>query len=381
MPPCLMHVFPSFAIGGMQTQFATIANGLGRAFRHVIVSLDGRTQCRAKLAPGTPHEFLTPPPGSARGLAAAPAIARFLRAQAPAALVTYNWGAIEWCFVNRLCRIAPRIHAEHGFGPDEAERLKRRRNLFRRVALSGGTRLVVPSLALRDIARRHWGVRDPDLHLIPNGIDIAGMERRARSAPPAFARTGTDIVVGAVAPLVAVKNHARLLRVFAAAAQDDPRWRLVLVGDGPERPGLEAMADRIGIASRTLFVGSLDDPAAAIAAIDILATTSCTEQMPYGVLEAMALGKPVVAGAVGDIAAMVAAGNRPFVLRREDEAGLAAALRRLAGDEDLRRGIGDANRRRCSATYPEDRMRDAFQRLFEQATGGHPDLEIRGPDR
>ena len=64
MPPRLLHVFPTFAIGGMQTQFATVANALGGAFRHAIVALDGRTQCRAKLDPGTPHEFLDPPPGS-----------------------------------------------------------------------------------------------------------------------------------------------------------------------------------------------------------------------------------------------------------------------------------------------------------------------------
>lgn len=377
MPTCLMHVFPSFAIGGMQTQFATVANGLGRTFHHAIVALDGRTQCRAKLSAGTSHEFLTPPPGSARGLAAAPAIARFLRARAPAALLTYNWGAIEWCAVGRLAGIAPCIHAEHGFGPDEAQRLKRRRNLFRRMALAGDTRLVVPSLTLRDIARRHWGVPDTRLHLIPNGIDVAAMERRARVSPPAFDRDPAEIVIGAVAPLVAVKDHPRLLRVFAAASGGDTRWRLVLVGDGPERPALEAQARRSGIAARTMFLGSLDDPAAAMAAIDILATTSHTEQMPYCILEAMALGKPVLAGAVGDIATMVATENRPFVLPRADEAGLAHALRGLGDDAALRRRIGQANRRRCAVVHGEDRMRDAFRSLYAAVAGQRPDLEIR----
>jgi glycosyltransferase involved in cell wall biosynthesis len=369
MPPRLLHIFPTFAIGGMQTQFATVANALGGAFRHAIVALDGRTQCRAKLAPGTPHEFLDPPPGGAAGLVAAPAIARFLRAQAPAALATYNWGAIEWCAINRFAGVAPGIHAEHGFGPDEADHLLRRRNLFRRLALSRGTTLVVPSSTLQDVARRHWGVRDADLRLIPNGIDIAAMETRSRSAAPGFARTATDIVVGAVAPLVAVKNHELLLRVFAAASDGDPRWRLVVVGDGPERPRLEAASRRLGIAPRTAFVGSLDDPAGAIAAIDVLATTSHTEQMPYCVLEAMALAKPVVAGAVGDIAPMVAIENRPFVRPRDDEAGLALGLRRLGDDAALRRQVGDANRARCATAYGEDRMRDAFRSLYEEVAG------------
>lgn len=374
MPPRLLHVFPTFAIGGMQTQFATVANALGGAFHHAIVALDGRTQCRAKLDPGTPHEFLEPPPGGASGLAAAPAIARFLRSHAPTALATYNWGAIEWCFVNRLAGVAPGIHAEHGFGPDEADRLLMRRNLFRRVALSGGTTLVVPSLTLEQVAHRHWGVGTDTLRLIPNGIDIAAMNSRARAAAPGFARATTEIVVGAVAPLVAVKNHARLLRIFAAASDGDPRWRLVLVGDGPERPRLEAAARRLGIGARTSFIGSLDDPAGAIAAIDVLATTSHTEQMPYCVLEAMALAKPVVAGAVGDIAAMVARANQPFVLPRDDEAGLALALRRLGSDATLRRLVGDANRARCATAYGEGRMRDAFRNLYDEVAGRRAQL-------
>ncbi len=374
MPPSLLHVFPTFAIGGMQTQFATVANALGGAFHHAIVALDGRTQCRAKLDPGTPHEFLEPPPGGASGLAAAPAIARFLRSHAPTALATYNWGAIEWCFVNRLAGVAPGIHAEHGFGPDEADRLLMRRNLFRRVALSGGTTLVVPSLTLEQVAHRHWGVGTDTLRLIPNGIDIAAMNSRARAAAPGFARATTEIVVGAVAPLVAVKNHARLLRIFAAASDGDPRWRLVLVGDGPERPRLEAAARRLGIGARTSFIGSLDDPAGAIAAIDVLATTSHTEQMPYCVLEAMALAKPVVAGAVGDIAAMVARENQPFVLPRDDEAGLALALRRLGSDATLRHLVGDANRARCATAYGEGRMRDAFRNLYDEVAGRRAQL-------
>jgi glycosyltransferase involved in cell wall biosynthesis len=383
MPIRLLHVFPSFAIGGMQTQFATVAHGLGRRFHHGILALDGRTQCRAKLSAATSHEFPTPPPGSARGLAAAPAIARFLRAQAPAALITYNWGAIEWCLIGRLAGIAPCIHAEHGFGPDEAESLKPRRNLFRRVALAGGAPLVVPSPTLHDIARRNWGVREADLHLIPNGIDVAAMERRARTAPPAFVRDPGGLVVGAVAPLVAVKNHARLLRVFAAAAGGDARWRLVLVGDGPERAPLATFARDLGIASRTTFLGSLDDPAPAIAAMDVLAVTSLTEQMPYCVLEAMALARPIVSGAVGDIAAMVARPNRPFVVPRDDEAGLVRALRRIGADPALRQEIGRANRARCAAAYGEDRMCAAFAQLYRRAAegraGGRGDLGFGDP--
>ncbi|MFO0292921.1 MAG: glycosyltransferase [Rhodospirillales bacterium] len=366
MRPRLLHVFPSFAIGGMQTQFATLANALGDGYGHAVVTLDGRMQCRAKLDAATPHEILAAPAGGAAGLRAAPAILRFLRRRAPDAVVTYNWGAIEWCAIARMAGVAPVIHAEHGFGPEEADRLLKRRNLFRRMALAGGVKLVVPSLALRDIARRHWGVADAAIRHIPNGIDIAGIERRAAAAPAPFARRPGALILGAVSPLVAVKDLGALLRIFAMIAADDARWRLVLAGDGPERPGLEAEAARLGVASRVAFLGSLDDPAPALALFDVLAMTSRSEQMPYAVLEAMALAKPVVATDVGDIAEMVAAQNRPLIRPRGDMAGLAAALRRLAADPALRVQLGEANRARCAAAYAEARMCAAYRRLYEE---------------
>jgi L-malate glycosyltransferase len=237
MRPRLLHIFPTFGIGGMQTQFATVANALGSAFEHAVVSLDGRADCRAKLAIGTPYEMVEAPAGASRGLSHTPSIARFLRRRVPDLVVTYNWGAVEWCLVNRLFGRAPGIHCEHGFGADEANRPHLRRSLFRRLALGSSTPLVVPSTTLKAIAMRHWGVRERQIRHIANGIDLDQMARRASAAEPPFSRQPDDFVVGTVAPLRAEKSLGRLLRVFAAAAAGEPRWRLVLAGDGPERGG------------------------------------------------------------------------------------------------------------------------------------------------
>jgi glycosyltransferase involved in cell wall biosynthesis len=364
MRPRLLHVFPTFGIGGMQTQFATVANALGGDFEHVVVSLDGRSECRAKLAIGTPCEMAAAPAGASRGLSHAPSIASFLRRQAPDLVITYNWGAVEWCLVNRLFGSAPGIHCEHGFGADEADRPHLRRSLFRWLALGRSTPLVVPSATLEALALRHWRLRPAQVRHIPNGIDLDLMSRRAGSTPAPFTRQPDDFVVGTVAPLRAEKSLGRLLRAFAAAAADDPRWRLVIAGDGPERSRLEVIAHQLAIRQQIVFLGSLAEPAPALALFDVFALTSETEQMPYSILEAMALSKPVVATDVGDIARMVASENRPLVRPRTDEAGLAAALRRLAGDRGLRERLGEDNRRRCRDAYDESRMCDAFRSLY-----------------
>lgn len=368
----LLHVFPTFGIGGMQTQFATVANALAAEYRHIIVSLDGRVECRAKLAIGISYDLVAPPPLAANGLTQTPAIARFLRRQNAAAVVTYNWGTVEWCFVNRMFGNAPGIHCEHGFSREEADRQFWRRSLFRRLALGRSTPLVVPSTTLQSLATKTWRIRREQVHHIANGIDLPAMSRRTTATAAPFLRQSDEIVVGTVAPLREEKNLGRLLRVFARASDGDSRWRLVIAGDGPERARLEVVAHQLGIRDRVLFLGSLDEPVPALNLFDIFMLTSETEQMPYSVLEAMALAKPVAATDVGDIAHMLCAENRPFVRAREDEPALAAALRGLGADAALRQRLGAGNRARCLAEYTEQTMCRAFRDLFASRVGSAP---------
>jgi glycosyltransferase involved in cell wall biosynthesis len=150
------------------------------------------------------------------------------------------------------------------------------------------------------------------------------------------------VVIGTVAALRPRKNIARLIRALASACRWVPA-RLVIVGDGPERPALEALAAAEGIGGKVEFAGHRADPAALYAGFDIFALSSDTEQMPLSVLEAMASGLPVAATDVGDVADMLDAANRRYVVAHEDGA-LADALAALAARSDLRAALGAANR-------------------------------------
>jgi glycosyltransferase involved in cell wall biosynthesis len=98
--------------------------------------------------------------------------------------------------------------------------------------------------------------------------------------------------------------------------------------------------------------------------MDVFAITSDTEQMPYGVIEAMAAAKPVAGTDVGDIAIMVAAENRKFLIAREDEARLATVLGELLGNAAQRGTIGAANQARARAHYEQETMFAAYAKLF-----------------
>ncbi len=171
--PHLVHVFPSFAPGGVPLRTASIINALGDAYRHTIVALDGRFDARSRIEPGRDVAYLAPSIEKSRPVAALATIARTLRRLDPDLLVSHNWGSIEWAAVNRFWRTAPHIHLEDGFGPDEARRQLPRRVRLRRLALGRTASVIVPSETLRRIATEVWRLDPATIRLVPNGVDCA----------------------------------------------------------------------------------------------------------------------------------------------------------------------------------------------------------------
>ena len=345
-PPLLLHAFSTFAVGGPQMRFATIANRLGARFRHAVVAMDGNLAARARLDPGLDVVFPDVAIRKGETWGNARRFRGALQTIAPDRLITHNWGTIEWSIANRL-QVVKQVHVEDGFGPEERTQQISRRVWMRRVFL-GGRQIVVPSLTLQRIATEIWRL---PVTYVPNGIDVA----RFDAAPVPHG----GVVVGTVAALRPEKNLARLVRAVALVEG----LELVVIGDGPERPALEALAQSLGMAGRVTWVGHVSDPAPLLRGMDLFAMSSDTEQMPISLLEAMAAGLPVAATDVGDIAAMVPPEQRELVTALDD-AALAGALRRLAGDGALRTRLGAANRARVREAYGEERMVAAWAGLW-----------------
>ena len=358
--PLIMHVFPGFGVGGAQVRFASLANHFGPAFRHIVVSLDGSLGCRARLRPDLDVTFPQVAAPKRATIANAWHFRGLLRAWRPALLVTNNWGAIEWAMAN-LLPVARHLHIEDGFGPEERDRQLPRRALIRRLVLARSV-VVLPSRNLQRIATTIWRLPAARVHYIPNGIDL---ERFAAARATTQAVDTPPVVVGTVAALRAEKNLPRLLHAFAAVGQtaQPPAAQLVIVGDGPERVALQNLAQSLGLQERVRFTGHIDDPSPMFATFDVFALSSDTEQMPLSVIEAMAAGLPVAATDVGDVRAMLAEANAPFV-GRLDAADLTRSLTALLGDPALRTRIGAANQAKARAEFDQAAMFRAYGALW-----------------
>jgi glycosyltransferase involved in cell wall biosynthesis len=360
----LLHVLPSFKIGGAQVRLATIANHLGRRHRHTILAIDGAFDCDARLEPSVDRAVAGTDTTSRNIIARLLGIRKRISAIAPDLLLTYNWGAIEWALANRLWPICAHIHFEDGFGAEEADRQLRRRVLIRRAALSGNTRVVVPSLALRNMARAGWKLAESRIVFIPNGVDCG---RFAVSPDPQYqARLKADpetLLVGTVAALRPEKNVARLIRAIVPLVGRF-KLRLVIAGDGAERPRLEALAGTLGVSDHVVFLGTVAGAERILPLLDVFTLSSDTEQMPLTLLEAMAAGLPVVAVDVGDIRMMLPPEGRRLVVARDDQESFTGAFAELLGSHELRRDLGRRNRAHVRASYSIDTMLATYDRLL-----------------
>ena len=367
----ILHLHSSFNLGSQESRTVRLMNHFGDQAEHTVLSaVDDAFGAAEAIDRRVKVAF---PKDAAPSLKGMPAIGRYRQlAQYMKKfhlVLTYNWDAMDAVMAHTLFTrsmgLPPLIHHEDGFNDDEIDRLKKRRNWFRTIALQRSNALVVPSKTLEHIARTIWHQPLDKICRFPNGIDTDHFNRRPqRGSFPGFQKRNGEIVVGTIAGLRTVKNLPRLVRAVAAAG---PNVRLAIVGDGPERSAIMAEAERLGIADRVMMPGFLRDPARYIRLFDIFALSSDSEQYPIALLEAMTSALPVVSTDVGDVKNIVARENRPFIVPRTDEASLAQAIRELANDAGLREKLGTANRSLACALYDEETMFARYRQLYGSA--------------
>lgn len=354
-PRILLHAFSTFQLGGPQVRFVQLANALGPDYEHHIVAMDNRFDAGARLGP---HVRWQPVEMAVKkgGLLANRNLCRQqLRRLRPDLLLSYNWGAIEWAAAN-LPRLVPQVHVEDGFGPEEANVQLLRRVWTRRVLLGlGRVPVVVASRLLEQIARDNWKLSSSRVRFLANGV--------ALPEPMLKCKTNGILCIGTVAGLRPEKNIARLIRAFAQLRVEHPA-RLVVVGDGPLRGQLQALVQSLGVERDVEFTGYLADPISRLVDFDLFALSSDTEQLPIAMLEAMALGIPIVATRVGDVGHLLSDVSSECLSDPDDEA-FGAALRNAIGNRAQWPAWSQALRVKVAASYGVDQMLDAWQRLFD----------------
>jgi L-malate glycosyltransferase len=196
------------------------------------------------------------------------------------------------------------------------------------------------------------------IDVVPNFVDAA----RFRPGEPVAHEAPVLVHVSNFRPL---KRVGDVLAVFAAIRAERPA-RLRLVGDGPDRAGLEAQVAARGLSADVEFLGEQIDLPAVLRGADLFLLPSETESFGLVALEAMACGLPVVASAVGGLPEVVADGETGFLCPMGDVGAMAAAARRLLDDAPARARFGAAARRRAESEFRLDPAVDRYVDIYRR---------------
>lgn len=228
-----------------------------------------------------------------------------------------------------------------------------------------------PSVAR--LVETEGGVPASRVVTIPNFLDPQAFEPiPADERDRLLAEIGVPpdaFVVGIVARLAEVKDHATLFRAISSLTGTIPKLHLVLVGEGPERERLAALATSLGIASIVHFAGQRPQAPNLHGLFDVSVLCSTSEAFPNSILEAMAAARAVVATDVGGNPDAVREGRTGLLVPPSDPSRLAGAIERLHSEPGLRAKLGAAARNSAASGYSADSVLPQVEQLYQRLAG------------
>lgn len=213
------------------------------------------------------------------------------------------------------------------------------------------------------------------VHLVRNGIEVPPPpeEETVRALRRDLGLPAEAPVVGTVAVLRRQKRLDLWLRAAARLLELQPDARFLVVGDGPLRGELEALAARPPLAGRVVFAGLQRDVWPYLAAMDLYLMSSEFEGLPLALLEALASGLPAVVTAVGGIPEVVDDGTDGRLVPFGDPAALARAAGEVLADPEQARRLGVAARRRVAERFGIARMARELEAVYRGVVAGRGD--------
>ena len=360
----VMHVVDSMVVGGLQNGLVNIINHLNAdqfehtvcAVRHLGPMADRLPADRARtVCLGSSAGFV---PSQAR------ALARLIAEFKPHIVHSRNWGAIEAVIAGRWVGSCAVVHSEHGI---EIAAEPRRRKLFRRLAFEMADRVFTVSHHLKQRLLQATGFRAERIGVIYNGVETRRFYPCAALRDEFRQKLGLaedEFCIGTVGRLDPVKD---LMTLFRATEHLDSRrkWRLLIVGDGPESARLqEAACSMPWLKGRVAFTGDSQQVPDMMRAMDVYVLPSIFEGIANSLLEAMATGLPVVVSRTGGNPEVVADGESGYIFPVGDACDLGRRLRHLCEEPERRRQLGEKALRHVKDEFSLSAMTRCYMDLY-----------------
>ena len=375
---CVLQVLHSLQIGGAEMLAARLARNLKNRVRFAFACLDELgTLGRELRDEGFPVEVLNRRSGI--DIRCVQRLGRFAREQNADLIHAHQYTPFFYCrapafFVRR----PPVLFNEHGrFHPDLPNR---KRMIFNRLFLRRIDRVVAVGGAVKQALIANEGIPASRIEVIYNGVSLESFshDSQARRKVREELGIGNDVPVAIqVARLDYLKDHLTAIRALKAVTQEVPEFKLLIVGEGPERPKIEAEIAKLGVERQVRMLGLRTDVRQLLAAADLFLLTSISEGIPVTFIEAMACHLPIVSTDVGGVKEVIQHGLTGLLSAAGDDRALAQSIVKLLGDANLRRSMGSCGRSRAEQIFSEKEMHERYAELYHEMAR-RPAKAIRG---
>lgn len=334
----VLHVIESLEFGGAEKVLVELANSMVGRCDSAVCCVKRGGELQSALDPSVRVHCLNKSEGNHPRLSWE--LAGLIRGGGYDVVHSHTWAVyVESAVAALMARARVLVHTVHGHyityppGLASSAKILVRHRAERLLALAH-RKVVTVSDAIQAYVSAEIGIPAARMMTIRNGVKEAALPPRAGSADNAV----TFVTVGRLA---AVKNHPMLLRAFAEVLRRHPGCRLQIVGDGPERASLEALARTLGIVQHVQFAGFQTDVAPRLAQADVFVLSSHYEGISIALLEAMRAGLPVIGTRVGGMAEAVREGETGLLVPGGDVRAMTDAMCRLAASPAERARMGE----------------------------------------
>lgn len=279
---------------------------------------------------------------------------------------TYAEGLIAAYLLGKRRRF---IHSYRGKTRADLMGIPRRRIYTEKLFSNFCEAIVVPSEESKREYAELVGIDASKIRVIYNGVDVDRFKGNDSLRWPRRREMGIgdgEIVVGSVGRFDPVKNMTGLVIAFSKLKEQERiKSKLLLVGDGPELPGIVALVKDLELKPRVVFTGMSADIPKWLSAMDVYVQPSHFEGVPNSVLEAMAAGLPVIATRVGGVPEIVADRETGFLVPSNNQESLTRAIESLVKDLEKGRQMGTCGRRRVTSLFSIEKMAKEYEALYE----------------
>ena len=355
-------------IGGIGIYVSNLAKGLKEKKVDVFVASSGGSLVKEVVSNSIPHLFLnirTKSELSPKVPQTIWSLSRFIKtegidivhAQTRVTQVVGYWSA--------ALRTIPYISTCHGFF---------RSHLTRRKFGCWGEKVIAISEAVKEHLIDDMRVANNRVALIHNGIDVEKFACPIPDEKKGCLRErfglGRGPIIGSLGRLSPVKGFDLLIKAMKDIIKVMPDAQLLLVGDGPEGEKLRSLSKELEVDKKTVFVPSVENGAELLSIMDVAVFPSIQEGLGLSVMEAMAVGRPVVASDVGGISTLVEDFKTGLLFPKGNAASMAGKILQLLKEDDLRDRLRKSGQEKVRRDFTSDQMCDKVINVYKESLGG-----------